>query len=467
MTFWGKINRFLLWLALFILPWQLRHTLLFAEHQGQFFEYASISIYLSDILIILVLLTWWLAIGKPRITTGPAAIFWPLTLLIAWLWVSVDYSRFTTGNWLVGINNAAHFSLFYLFYLYLISEVRNLKTILIPLIWGCGLQAVVAIGQYAVNHSLGLKWLGESVLNPAELGIPVVMVDGVRHLRAHGALPHANVLGGYLAVVLVWGLLIYTTIQTGWRKFGYGGLLTLGLIALLFSFSRAAWLAFGIALIGWIIWRIGYQRKVSAGGWAIIAVVLVAAISQSPAVVSRFEANQIALERESLVSRVNQLSQFKSIYYKYPLIGVGIGQYTLYLEKQDISEMGWHYDSSLPGWVYNLSHQVWDYQPVHNIFLLVLAEVGWIGEILFILLLLGVLWTGGRLLRAQKSLSNFTALSSVLAIISLGLFDHYLWTLQQGRLILFLTVGMVVILYQNRGKELLSHGRSTNESFPV
>ncbi len=467
MTFWQKLNKALLWLAIFVLPWQFRHTLLWAEHQGQFFEYASISIYLSDVLIILVLLTWLLTGSKSRPKTGPAIIFWPLTLLIVWLWASVWYSQATTGNWLVGVNNAAHFSLFYLFYIYLVSAVSALSDIVVPLVWGCGLQAMVAIGQYLANHSLGLKYLGESPLNPLELGIPVVIINGARHLRAHGTLPHANILGGYLAVVLPWVILAYATARAVWLRWAYWIILGLGVVALLFSFSRAAWLAFGVVLILGIIWRFYGWKQFHGWGLVLIGMILIVVLSQYSAIMSRFNTEASTIEKESVVSRLDQLNQFKSVYYQYPLTGVGVGQYPLYLEKRDISEVGWHYDANLPGWAYNLSHQVWDYQPVHNIFLLVLAEVGWIGEILFILLLLGVLWTGGHLLRAQRSLLNFTAFSSVVAVILLGLFDHYLWTLQQGRLILFLTISVVAILYQNRLNELLSHGRTSNESFPI
>jgi len=177
--------------------------------------------------------------------------------------------------------------------------------------------------------------------------------------------------------------------------------------------------------------------------------------SQYPALLSRLDTSDSVIEQESVISRIDQLEQFAPVYQYHPWAGVGLGQYTLYLEKQDVSEIGWHYDSALPGWVYNLSHHVWDYQPVHNIFLLVLAELGWVGESLFIAVLLGALWTIGR---TKKDRVSFTALVSFLAVLSLGLFDHYLWTLQQGRLMLFLSISMIAVIYQLNRERALNHG---------
>jgi len=63
----------------------------------------------------------------------------------------------------------------------------------------------------------------------------------------------------------------------------------------------------------------------------------------------------------------------------------------------------------------------------------------------------------GILLKKRQDLAGAIALGSAVTLITLGLFDHYLWTLQQGRLILFLIVGIIAILYQDKNKELVGH----------
>ena len=453
MTWWEKLNKYLFWLALFVLPWQLRHTVLFADHQGEFFEYASISVYLSEILMAGVILTG-LFLWK-KFKTGPGLIFWPLTGLLIWMWVSVWYSQFSTGNWLVSVANASHFTIMYFFYLHLVNRVTDLSEIIWPLVWGMGFQSIIAIGQYVANHSLGLKYLGESVLDPLIAGIPVVVVNGIRQLRAHGTLPHANILGGWLAAILPWAILLYRQAGQRSRQWRVWGIITLGLVALFLSFSRSAWLAFGLILLLWLVWQRLHHEKITWPIWLMAIIIAGVVGSQYPALLSRLDTSDSVIEQESVISRIDQLEQFAPVYQYHPWAGVGLGQYTLYLEKQDVSEIGWHYDSALPGWVYNLSHHVWDYQPVHNIFLLVLAELGWVGESLFIAVLLGALWTIGR---TKKDRVSFTALVSFLAVLSLGLFDHYLWTLQQGRLMLFLSISMIAVIYQLNRERALNHG---------
>lgn len=464
MTFWKKLNKYLLWLAIFVVPWQLRHTLLFADHQGEFFEYASISVYLSDILIGLVLLTWWLIPRKSALKFGPKMISWPLMLLILWAWISVGYTAASAGNWLVGVNNAAHLTLFSLLYWYLVNRIEDITELLWPLIGGSILQSIVAIGQYIANHSLGLKWLGESVLEPAATGVPVVILDGERQLRAHGTLPHANILGGYLAVSLPWIWMVYLTNKQPIIKWLAGGSLVIGAGALFLSFSRSAWLAGGVAAVILLIW-LGCQMpkfKIHwATGVAILAIGLVI-YSQWGAITSRFSPDQVSLEKESVMSRLDQWRQFKSVLADHPVFGVGVGQYTLYLAKQDVSKVGWRYDSDFPGWAYNLSHPVWDYQPVHNLWLMALAELGWPGLGLLIWLWLGVLWITIRVIKLGAGIWGWLALASWLAISVLGMFDHYLWTLQQGRLILFLSISMVAVIYQAKFNNLSDYGRTTN-----
>jgi O-antigen ligase len=73
-------------------------------------------------------------------------------------------------------------------------------------------------------------------------------------------------------------------------------------------------------------------------------------------------------------------------------------------------------------------------QPVHNIFLLILSETGIIGLVGFLFILLKSFLS---ILKKQ----NKYLLFSLLAIIFLGMFDHYFLTLQQGQLMLAFIIG--------------------------
>lgn len=68
------------------------------------------------------------------------------------------------------------------------------------------------------------------------------------------------------------------------------------------------------------------------------------------------------------------------------------------------------------------------FQPVHNVYLLILAETGVVGFAFFLLAFVVFL--------KQKSKMQPVFLYSLIQLFTLGLFDHYLFTLQQGQLLL-------------------------------
>jgi O-antigen ligase len=117
--------------------------------------------------------------------------------------------------------------------------------------------------------------------------------------------------------------------------------------------------------------------------------------------------------------------------------------------------------------------EFWQYQPVHNVFLLIWAELGIFALFLAIIFIAQILakiyryqekWStltprdvprlprrmfhvehsfwGGIFSPAWNILSFFTAI--FLGLLLIMLFDHYLWDIQQGQIMLWLTLGIIV-----------------------
>lgn len=432
-----------------MLPWQTRDVLSPVYYQGHFVEYASLSVYLTDLLIIVLLLSWLpILITKRKFILGPRLLFWLLCLFVGWIWMSVLWASRLELVSSISIIVAIRFTLFFLFYLYLISNVKTIRTILWPLGWGIALQGGLALTQYFVNHSLGLKLLGESVLDPEASGVPVIIVEGVRRLRAHGTLPHANVLGGYLVIGLILMSSWLYAVRRSWKHYLMWLLFIIGTLGLVVSFSRSAWLVLVISMILLTIWTV-YVRpkkfKASILPGAIILVVVVGMIiSQYSTITSRFDINQY-VEQRSINSRIERINEFQGVYSECPLLGIGIGQYVPYLQQINESGLGWSYRKDLNGWAYNPGYDF--YEPVHNIFLLVLAELGIIGLIIFIFILLTALYFVLKVVRKRFALIALTILLALISLAFLGMIDHYFWTLQQGRLLLFLVLSLVSIVY--------------------
>ena len=96
-----------------------------------------------------------------------------------------------------------------------------------------------------------------------------------------------------------------------------------------------------------------------------------------------------------------------------PLIGQGLNNFTVVMDQYGIIAATTRF-----------------LQPVHNIYLLILAETG----------ILGLFGFGYLIVCAFRSPRPAVLKLSLFTLLFLGLFDHYPFTLQQGMLLLFLLV---------------------------
>jgi O-antigen ligase len=107
-----------------------------------------------------------------------------------------------------------------------------------------------------------------------------------------------------------------------------------------------------------------------------------------------------------------------------------LGNYTLAIYQK--------YNSTWPGYYY---------QPVHNIYLLILAELGVFGILFFSLILILIFWPVWRRLKSWRDvltlkLEKIILFFSLLVILFISLFDHYFWTIYFGLMIFWLVLGL-------------------------
>jgi len=121
-----------------------------------------------------------------------------------------------------------------------------------------------------------------------------------------------------------------------------------------------------------------------------------------------------------------------SIVNQEPL-GVGPGSQVLYSVRSGLyQEMG--------------LARAWEWEPIHNIYLLASAEVGVAGGLSFLAFLIILLW---QLFFRRLPLIKLFVLGSLVALLAFGLFDHFLWTIQAGKLMLWTIIGLTLALLLN------------------
>lgn len=246
-------------------------------------------------------------------------------------------------------------------YLYVVNERPPLLGIVLAVI---AIQGVVALGQFLTQRDLGLGFLGELPLDPAVAGISVIMRGPERWLRAYGLTIHPNVL----ATTLVPLLLILPTLDVSaphWRRLLALAGLALGFVTLFTTLARWANLCFGLGLALNAAALIGARRHGKArpsalidgralGLLALLAGLLVAVYGD--AVAGRAVGLETPVENRSIWERERDTAISLRLIAEQPLTGIGWGRYSTAAQ-------------ALDRWAV----------PVHNLPLLLAAELGLAG----------------------------------------------------------------------------------------
>jgi O-antigen ligase len=397
------ITEILFYLFVFSIPLQFRIILNSDEaYIGYYFSYhKTIFIYLSDLLFAAYLITS-LIFDRPFKISKVALI--PLVIPIFSLFHVEHF-----GLWFYGSLKLAEFCILIAIMVKNKHLVTNtLKIFILSAFVQCGL----AVSQFHFEWVKNLNVFYVPEIN--ESGAATINLNNEKILRAYGTFPHPNVLGGFLAIAF--GTFLYVSRETKINIINTLKLLS-GTIVLLWGllvgFSRSAWIAavlLALIFITYLILRKAYKQAIY---WSLI-------IGISVLILMPFYAEIVFHRSADIVENSSNARGYREtfnnrgfeVFKDNSLLGVGINLYVPYTQK--------------------LFHvEPWAYQPPHNIFLLLIAEVGVIGILIYVFTLsrLGFMWNLGAVLGGT-------------AIVVLGFFDHYLLTIQQGQLTLALLMGM-------------------------
>ena len=198
---------------------------------------------------------------------------------------------------------------------------------------------------------------------------------------------------------------------------------------LIVSFSRSAWVVFLVGFILLVVLRKEKRKELSKIGFVFFAVALIWVSALSPLFFSRIQLQE-RLERKSFDDRSAYILQAKEIISENFWIGAGAGNYTLAARQSDANLQ----INANPRIAKN-NNAVWQYQPVHNVFLLVWAELGIIGLLLLVIFLIAVLFKTFQL----NVLPGFLLFTFYFLLHV----DHWLWTSHFGIIFFFCIVGLL------------------------
>ncbi|MCK4891800.1 MAG: hypothetical protein KAS78_03980, partial [Candidatus Pacebacteria bacterium] len=197
----------------------------YSFYSGAFTEWTTFFVYASDVFLILACAFWLISIFKnsfcsdkkskylnnkfKKVTKLPKV--W-LLLLAFLVWVTLNLA-INNNYFEISVFQTVKLIELLLLVIFVYFNLKNSKILinsLFVLVFSGFLQSLIAIYQFIAQHSVFTspilaKITGESIIGPQIPGVAKVLVDGDKIVRAYGAFPHPNILGGFL---------IFTTLIT-------------------------------------------------------------------------------------------------------------------------------------------------------------------------------------------------------------------------------------------------------------
>lgn len=413
-----KLERVFVLVLFFSIPFQTR--IILKSWRIGFNEWNSSFFYWTDLLVLLIITFWFLRIllkiEKPIFDFSNYD--WFLVGFLVVLAISIKNS----SNQILSLYKLIKIIDFSLLYFYIKSNIDILKNSLTVFLFSGVFQSIISILQYIKQTDLGLKFLGETFLNPNLFNVAIFLVKGERVMRSYGTTPHPNVL----AVILFSSLFVLYFYY--FKKSKITNLILFFIYPLLifgffFTFSR---IIIFIWLIGFVAINLIYKKfSFDIKNYKIKKLISITLIISAIFSILFFDKilarisisfNEEAVQLRGYYNRVSFL--------KKPLFGVGYGNFV--------------------NWMMDLNPNMpsYFYQPVHNIYLLIFSETGIFGLSLFLLFLIFLIKEHFKIKSSDKFSRYYFAINFLLILFS-GFFDHLLLTLQQGQFIFWIFLGLI------------------------
>lgn len=493
-----NLYKYFFYFFVFSIPFQTRKVFLtdFSFVTGDFTEYGTIFLYLSDVLLLLSFTSATLfnqkllksALSELKSKSGNEEmnmIFRALPILVIWFFISALANQSYLDISLFRSFKMAEMVLLVFFVFATMKDKSFFISSLFIIILSGYFQSLLAIYQFIYQVSLFSspllhKMTGETILSPSLPGIAKIGGEGEKLIRAYGTLPHPNLLGGFILFSLFISLYLYIehkdnllsssplrfraynkVFQKYFKSIFWILIFTAQFLALVLSFSRSAWFSFIIGSITFAILTYNQTKIVSRetiktnllykykelflsalflafliiGNFSLLSSRLVQDISNQNTASSQ----SVKLPtNDTFADRVFFNNVSRETISQKPFLGSGPGtsifQIQPYLNKCANSN----------------KIEPWQYQPPHDIYILSTSEIGIIGFFILISIIIISIKYAIKIIVSRETIPNekiFKAciLSILAGFIFIGFFDHYLWTLQQGQIIFWITIGLLLI----------------------
>ncbi len=349
----------------------------FAYVYGVRVDYLAPTIYLTEIVWTIVFFSW--LIEEKKNIGLIRNYFLQLLILLVFAAIHIYHSLSPEVSFLKYIRVFEFLSI----YIYVKNQKNLYQTVRLPLLISLIFILILSCFQILNNGSIGgvFYFFGERTFSQNSPGIALANLHGRELLRPYATFGHPNAMAGYALVVL---FLIYKKGDIAGRYIA-----VLCLLIIFISFSQNAWLSLILSPIIFYLAKSankGFEKFARIAATASFFLVFLKPQGLPKELIERIKLNNLA---GKLIS-------------ENPILGIGLGNFV----KASVGEL---------------------LQPVHNIFLLITAEAGLMGLLLFIYFI-------SKRFNPKNSLA-------LVAIVLTGFFDHYWVSLLQNFYLAAVVIG--------------------------
>jgi len=433
----GNIRLFFLWGLILTAPLALDKSFMVIPHMGGAgaIKIEAMDIFMLPLLAFLVrdfyqgyrtnfrmpkVLYWWLALA---FLGGITVIFGPMRQ--------------------VALLEVVRMLKLALLFIVIVNEVVRIKQfghIVAALMVTIAIQSIVGLVQYAFDLNLGAQILGEITQANSEYTSKATYLESEFTNRIGGLIGHPNLLAIFLAILLPIGISILFSGIKPIYKFLTSMVIIMGLISLVLTLSRSGWISFGVALAALMATTFilpSMRGKYVFGRILTIATIIAVTAALSGPIMKRINSSD-----EGAVSfRWEWMKVATEMALDKPVLGYGLNSFIWFMPAYTPYQ-------THQGVIARYGHQT--YLPVvHNIYLLVWAEQGTVGLLLFLIFYFRLLYISFQGLATYKqpflAMVNLGCLAGLLALSVDGLASFFIRNDNCGR-IFFIVAALVVAI---------------------
>lgn len=399
-----KINSLLVFLFILLLPTQLgKHFFLpFSYLSGVRIDYLAPTIYLTNIIaFLLIVLNCKIVVNFFKNKK--------ILIILGLLLINIVFSLSPFISLYQYIKILEFLAVLAVFSVRARRNPHLQKLIFFAFFLGGLFELLLVMLQMVNKHSIQgiFYWFGERYITLSMPGVAKAVLQGTEFLRPYGTFSHPNSMGGFYLLVYFLTLLYFNhlTIKPFNHLFKQILLLVYTLLVF-FSFSK-------IAILTLVFLSSIFYLRSSAGNCKLCLIAKITTLISIALIFLFAQTDPLSLEK-----RLTLIKNSLQIIANNPIFGVGLGSY-LVAQNQ-----------------FPIKYSYFFLQPVHNIFLLLLTEIGMFISLIIALLIVN--WLKPNL--KKLLITNYLLLITVLIT---GSFDHYWLTLQQNFLLLAVILGVI------------------------